>query len=238
MRDGSEPGSFGGAARRTRYVPALGLAAFTGLYDTVLALTMREHRWRPRLSDRIAAHVPRGGRIVDVGAGTGTLAIAVAERRPDAQVIAVDGDPEALRLARRKPGAEHVSWRHGLAGELELEDASADAVVMSLLLHHLDPDAKLRALTDARRVLRPDGQLHVADWGAAHDPVMRAAFAVVQLVDGRDGTRDHLAGRLPAFLADAGFPRVERYGRLRTGFGSLDLFEARGSTRPRPRPTP
>jgi hypothetical protein len=32
---------------------------------------------------------------------------------------------------------------------------------------------------------------------------------------------------LPAFLAHAGFPRVERYGRLRTGFGSLDLLEAR-----------
>jgi ribosomal protein L11 methylase PrmA len=93
MRESSEHGSFG-AARRTHYVPALGLAAFTGFYDTVLALMMRERRWRPRLCERIAAHVPRGGRIVDVGAGTGTLAIAVAARRPDAQVIAVDGDPE------------------------------------------------------------------------------------------------------------------------------------------------
>ena len=227
MRESSEHGIRGGGARRTRYVPALGPAAFTGLYDTVLALTMRERRWRPRLCERIAAHVPRGGRIVDVGAGTGTLAIAVAARRPDARVIAVDGDPEVLRLARRKPGAERVSWRPGLAGELELEDASADAVVMSLLLHHLDGAGKHRALSDARRVLRPDGRLHVADWGRPHDPVMRAGFGGVQFLDGRDGTRDHAAGRLPAFLAQAGFARVERYGRLRTGFGSLDLIEAR-----------
>jgi ubiquinone/menaquinone biosynthesis C-methylase UbiE len=214
------------AGAESRYVPALGVAALTGLYDTVLALTMRERRWRPRLCDRIAAHVPRGGRIIDVGAGTGTLAIAIAARRPDAQVIAVDGDPEVLQLAQRKPGAERVTWRQGLAGALELEDASADAVVMSLLLHHLDPGAKHRALTDARRVLRPEGRLHVADWGRPHDSVMRAAFAVVQLIDGRDGTRDHAAGRLPAFLAHTGFPVVERYGRLRTGFGSLDLLEA------------
>ena len=227
MGDGSKHGFSAGEARRTRYVPALGIAALTGLYDTVLALTMRERRWRPRLCERIAAHVPHGGRIVDVGAGTGTLAIALAARRPDAQVIAIDGDPEVLRLARRKPGAERVSWRQGLAGGLELEDAGIDAVVMSLLLHHLEPDAKHRALTDARRVLRADGRLHVADWGKPHDPVMRAAFAVVQLIDGREGTRDHAAGRLPALLADAGFPRVERYGRLRTGFGTLDLFEAR-----------
>jgi SAM-dependent methyltransferase len=172
--------------------------------------------------------VPRGGRIVDVGAGTGTLAIAIAAKRPDAQVIAIDGDPEVLRLAQCKPGAERVTWHRGLAGELELDDASADAVVMSLLLHHLDPGAKYRALTDTRRVLRPEGRLHVADWGRPHDPVMRAAFAVVRLIDGREGTRDQAAGRLHMFRAQAGFPRVERYGRLRTAFGSLDRLTGCG----------
>ena len=112
-----------------RYVPALGLPALTRFYDTVLALTMRERRWRPLLRDRIAARLGSGGRVVDVGAGTGTLAIALAALRPDAQVIAVDGDSEVLRLARRKPGAERVSWRRGLAGGLDLEDGSAEAVV-------------------------------------------------------------------------------------------------------------
>jgi len=141
-------------------------------------------------------------------------------------VIAVDGDAAVLRLAQRKPGADRVTWHRGLAGELDLDDATADAVVMSLLLHHLDPRAKHRALTDARRVLRPDGRLHVADWGKPHDPVMRAAFGVLQLIDGIQGTHDHAAGRLPAFLAHAGFPHVERYGRLRTGWGSLELLEA------------
>jgi SAM-dependent methyltransferase len=232
MRDSSKHASCVAGDRRasddgeSRYVPALGLQALTGLYDMVLALTMRERRWRPRLCERIAAHVPRGGRVVDVGAGTGTLAIAIAARRPDAHVIAIDGDPEVLRLAQRKPGAERVTWRQGLAGELALEEASADAVLMSLLLHHLDPVAKHRALADARRVLRPDGRLHVADWGRPQDPVLRAAFAVVQLIDGREGTRDHAAGLLPVYLAQAGFPRVERYGRLRTGFGTLELIEA------------
>jgi SAM-dependent methyltransferase len=215
-----------------RYVPAAGRAGLTGIYDRAVALTMRERRWRPRLRDRIAARLPPGGRVVDVGAGTGTLAIALAALRPDAEVIAVDGDPEALRLAQRKSGAERVTWRNGLAGALELEDASADAVVMSLLLHHLDPDAKRRALADARRLLGPDAWLHVADWGRPQDPAMRAAFAVLRLIDGREGTRDHAAGRLPGFLAEAGFPDVERYGRLRTGWGSLELLEARAGGGP------
>jgi 2-polyprenyl-3-methyl-5-hydroxy-6-metoxy-1,4-benzoquinol methylase len=213
-------------ASRSRYVPAAGRAPFTGAYDAVLALTMREGRWRPLLRDAVAAHVPPGGRIVDVGAGTGTLAIAIAAARPDTDVVGVDGDPAVLERARRKLGADWVTWRVGLAGELDLGDSSADAVVMSLVLHHLAPAAKRAALFDLRRVLRPMGRLHIADWGRPHDPLMRAAFAAVQLLDGVDGTRDHAAGRLPAFLYDAGFADVRCYRRLRTVWGSLELLEA------------
>lgn len=159
------------------------------------------------------AGVPRGGRVLDVGAGTGTLAIALAVARPDVEVLAVDGDPGALALARAKPGAERVQWREGLTGELDLPDASADAAVMSLVLHHLGPQAKHRALADLRRVLRPGAQLHVADWGRPATPVLLGAFFVLQLLDGFDGTRDHAAGRPPEIVRDAGFASVKPYRR-------------------------
>jgi ubiquinone/menaquinone biosynthesis C-methylase UbiE len=210
----------------SRYVPAAGRAAFAGAYDTAVALTMRERLWRPLLAARIAGHVRPDGRIVDVGAGTGTLAIAIATVRPDAEVIGIDGDPDVLDRARRKLGADTVSWRHGLAGRLDLEDESVDAAVMSLLLHHLAPDAKRAALADVQRVLRPTGRLHIADWGRPHGPLMRTAFAALQLLDGVEGTRDHAAGRLPAFIRDAGFDDVRCHRRLRTAWGSLELLEA------------
>ena len=209
-----------------RYVPAAGRAGLTRFFDTMMALTMREGRWRPLLRDRVLAGVPEGGRVVDVGAGTGTLAIALAAARPDVEVVAVDGDPEALDIARAKPGAEAVQWVEGLAGDLALADGSADAAVMSLVLHHLSPATKRRALADLARVLRRGGQLHVADWGRPRDPVMRGAFLGVQLLDGFENTRDHAAGRLPEFLADAGFRDVQTYARLRTPGGSLELLEA------------
>jgi Methyltransferase domain len=180
-------------ASESRYVPAAGRAAFAGAYDTAVALTMRERVWRPLLAARIAAHVRPDGRIVDVGAGTGTLAIAIATARPDADVIGIDGDPDVLDRARRKPGADTVSWRHGL---------------------------------DVQRVLRPTGRLHIADWGRPHGPLMRTAFAALQLLDGVEGTRDHAAGRLPAFIHDAGFDDVRCHRRLRTAWGSLELLEA------------
>jgi ubiquinone/menaquinone biosynthesis C-methylase UbiE len=209
-----------------RYIPAAGRSAFTKLYDPVVALTMREGAWRPRLLAAVAGGLPRGGRVLDVGCGTGTFAIALAAARPDAEVVGVDGDPEALAIAAAKPGAERVAWRSGRATALEDEaDGGADAVVLSLLLHHLMPEAKRTALAEARRVLRVGGRLHVADWGRPQDPVMHGAFFALRLVDGFATTRDHVAGALPSFIAQAGFvvggTPVERF---RTGFGSLELL--------------
>ena len=196
------------------------------VYDRALALTMREQRWRPALSGSLLSSVPHGGRVVDVGAGTGTLAIAIAAARPDVRVIAVDGDPDALALARRKPGAGAVDFTLGRAGDLDLADASVDAVVMSLLLHHLSPGAKREALDDVARILRPGGELHIADWGRPATALLRAGFLALQLVDGFEGTRDHAAGRLPHILGEAGFVPVQRYRSLPTVWGTLELIQA------------
>jgi len=207
-----------------RYVPAAGRPAFTRFYDIVVALTMREATFRGRLVAQVLDGLAPGGAVVDVGCGTGTLAIALAAG--GAEVIGVDGDPEVLALAHAKPGAEAVQWRKGLATALPLPGASADRVVMSLLLHHLDGVGKRTALAEAVRVLRPGGRLHVADWGRPRDPLMRAGARALERVDGPEGLREHLDGAVPALLADAGFAAVAVHDRLRTAWGSLELLSA------------
>jgi ubiquinone/menaquinone biosynthesis C-methylase UbiE len=211
-----------------RYVPAAGRSAFTRLYDPVVALTMREATFRGRLGAQVLAGLAPGAAVVDVGCGTGTLAITLAAggAAGGAAVIGVDGDPEVLALAHAKPGAEAVQWRKGLATALPLPGASADRVVMSLLLHHLDSAGKRTALAEAVRVLRPGGRLHVADWGRPGDPLMRAAARALTRVDGTEGLREHLEGAVPVLVADAGFAAVALHDRLRTGWGSLELLSA------------
>lgn len=209
-----------------RYVPATRWRAFTRLYDPILALTMRERRWREEMLRRLEAELPERGTVVDLGCGTGTFALALKQRRPDAQVVGVDGDEEILARARAKRGAEGIEWREGLAQQLPVAAQSADAVTTSLVLHHLLPEDKRKALAEAKRVLVPSGRLHVGDWGRPSDPLMSGIFFVAQAIDGFDRTADHRAGRIPAFIEEAGFGAVERYGRLRTGFGTLDLLMA------------
>jgi ubiquinone/menaquinone biosynthesis C-methylase UbiE len=132
-------------------------------------------------------------------------------------------------VAQAKPGAAGIEWREGLAQELPVEPGSADVVTTSLVLHHLLPDDKRKALAEMKRILKPTGRLHVADWGAPSDLLMSGLFYIVQVADGFDRTADHRAGRLPEFIEEAGFGPVELYDRIRTGFGVVELLTARAA---------
>lgn len=101
-----------------------------------------------------------------------------------------------------------------------------------LVLHHLDRASKRRALDAMRVMLKPGGQLHIADWGRAHDPLMQFAFLGVQLLDGFATTADHVRGHLPELIRGAGFEQVEETTRLMTPLGTISLFHAYRSREP------
>ncbi len=210
-----------------RYVPAAGRAALTPLYDAVNAIAMRQGRWRPRLVERaLGSGSPT--RILDLGCGTGEMALAIARASRAATLIGVDGDAEVLRRAATKARAEGVELElhEALADRIPLADASVDCVVSTLMFHHLGSAAKRAALAEARRVLAPGGKLLICDLGRASDPLMRGALFAVQLLDGFENTREHARGMLPDIVSHAGFSAVTVFGRYRTGAGTLDLIEA------------
>jgi ubiquinone/menaquinone biosynthesis C-methylase UbiE len=210
-----------------RYVPAAGRAWLTGVYDPVMALSMRERAFRPALIAAVLAD-PRPDTVLDVGCGTGTLAAQLAQADPRVRVLGVDGDHTVLDRARQKTRGfgERVRFSEGFADALTLGDASVEVAIASLLLHHLGTSAKSRALEEAYRVLVPKGRLVIADWGPPRDPLTRLGFLMLQLIDGFASTRDHGAGRLPALIAGAGFGDVHVTQRWRTMWGSLELITA------------
>ena len=206
------------------FVPALGLDFPTRLYDPVVALTTRERFFKRRLLAQ--ARIPEGATVLDLGCGTGTLALQIARAHPTSVVTGLDGDDKMLRKAHRKADGAQVRFDHGLAQELPYPGGSFDRVVSTLFFHHLDRRQKADTAEEVLRVLRPGGQFHVADWGKPSDHLMRLLFYPVQLLDGFDTTADNANGLLPEIFETAGFHRVRTRDEIRTVCGTLALYSA------------
>ncbi len=205
------------------FTPGLGFHLLTPLYDPVVALTTRDRRAK---EDLVAGGaIAPGHRVLDLGCGTGTLALKVKRACPGADVLGVDADERMLSTARRKATRSAVAVRfdHGYAERLPCPDGTFDRVVSALFFHHLGPDKKRTALAEAFRVLVPGGALHIADWGPPAGRIARALFFSVRLLDGFSNTADHAAGRLPALLTGAGFEEVRVGERYQTVLGTLEL---------------
>jgi ubiquinone/menaquinone biosynthesis C-methylase UbiE len=210
------------------FLPALRFKALTPYFDAVVRLTTRERLFKERLLDRLGAG-PHAS-VLDVGAGTGTLALQVKERWPEAAVTGLDADADILAIARRKGAADdrQVEWVEALSDAMPFADASFDAAVATLFFHHLDHDGKAATLLEIGRVLKPGGVLHVADYGHPRDPLQAALFMQVRAFDGFAATADNARGALPEMMeATPGLGGVERHERLRTVFGTLELLSAR-----------
>jgi ubiquinone/menaquinone biosynthesis C-methylase UbiE len=119
-----------------------------------------------RLRDEIldAARLRAGDSVLDVGAGTGLLALAAVRQAGD--VVAVDVSAAMcarLEVNAREQGVANLRVLEASATALPIADGSVDAVVSNYCFHHLDDDAKRVALHEAMRVLRPGGRIAFAD---------------------------------------------------------------------------
>ncbi len=212
---------------RTPYIPALKYGWLTALYDPLLRVTLQEQTFKLRLIEQ--AGVKQGHNILDVGCGTATLTLLTKKLHPETQVVGLDADPKAFEIARAKAAQSRleVGLDLGLSMQLPYPNCYFHRVLSSLFFHHLTPENKHRTLEEIFRVLRPQGELHVADWGKAQNTLMRAAFLLVQLLDGFETTSGNVRGELLETFRNAGFEQVRETRRYMTVFGTLSLYQAR-----------
>jgi ubiquinone/menaquinone biosynthesis C-methylase UbiE len=144
------------------FLPAAGHDYFLPLYDPLTFLLGVDKARRALLEQ---AELGAYDRVLDIGCGTGTLAIRVKREYPSVEVIALDPDPRAIARAERKAFRAGVSIRfdRGFADALMYRDATFDRVFSSMMFHHLERDDKDRAMREIRRVLKPGGRLEFLD---------------------------------------------------------------------------
>ena len=170
------------------------------------------------LLDRVAGALGDATDVIDVGTGTGTLALAALERWPQLRIAGVDGSAEMAALAdaeadRRWRGTARARFRTivALADRIPLEAATAD-VVISSFVYQLVP-SRHRALVDARRLLRPGGTIGYVTWLRGGPP--SAVDAVVDEVFERFGFDPREPDLRPGELAS---PAAAATGLRRAGF--------------------
>jgi ubiquinone/menaquinone biosynthesis C-methylase UbiE len=207
------------AARR--FLPGMGRDWLLPLYDPFTRLTGVEPAHR-MLAEQAA--LDSAERVLEIGCGTGNLALLVKRMRPQLEVVGLDPDPKALARAQRKSRRAGLALGldRGFADELPYPDASFDRVLSSLMFHHLRADLRLASLREVRRVLRPGGALHLMDFGGDSHHL----HGLARLARRSHALHDNWDDRIPTLMREAGFGEVAETGQLTKHIGRLTFYRA------------
>jgi ubiquinone/menaquinone biosynthesis C-methylase UbiE len=212
-----------GTARPGRtYLPAAGHAWALPLYDPIVKLFGGEAARRTLVEQ---AALRSGLRVLDLGCGTGGLALLIKRRHPDVHVVGLDPDPRALARARRKAGRAGIDLQldQGFGDTLPYPDSCFDRVVSAFVLHHLPGAERGSTLREARRVLGPEGALHLLDFGG---PAEAAGGVLSNWFHAGHRLRDNFGDTIPALMREAGLADAQMVSHRRMLFGHIAYFRA------------
>lgn len=204
------------------YLPAAGRDWLLPFYDPVVRLLGGDAA-RKALLDQAALRPNQ--RVLEVGCGTGTLVIQIKHLHPRIEVTGLDPDPKALARARRKAARANVAIQFdiGVAGELTYPAASFDRVFSSFMFHHLPADEKVKMLSEARRVLKGDGELDMLDFEGPED---KSHSFLAHLLHSNQRLKDNSESALVSLMRRCGFADARKVGRRAMLFGGAAYYRA------------
>ena len=207
------------------HTPPLGHKALTPLYDLAIALLTRERKWRRAFIEDIGPKP--NDKIIDIGSGTGSLAVAIHTVSPQTAYLGIDPDEDAVRRAKAKNERKKSNAKFEVgyfSSDAHFAKPAPDKIISSLVLHQVPLLEKQRILEEIYQALKPGGFVHIADYGQQKG-LMRFLFrATVQALDGVEDTQPNADGIVPQLLNDAGFADVVEVERIPTPTGTISIY--------------
>ena len=203
------------------YIPALSYRFLTPFYDFIQKYIVRDVRYKTLLVEQ--AKIQPGQHVLDLGCGTGTLAIMAKQIQPGAEVFGLDADPDMLKVAKYKSSQQKVlvKFEVGFTNKLPYPDASFDRVLSSIMIHHLKTLDKELTAREVYRVLKPGGQLHIIDFGK---PSTWYGKMLGPFLHSFEEANDNIDGKLPEIFGAPGL-KTEIVGHFWTFFGDLAFLK-------------
>ena len=207
------------------YLPAMGKRWLLPLYDPFLWLLGADKAKQPLIEQ---AKIKGGLRMLDIGCGTGSMAVLIKRMHPEAEVVGIDPDPSALAVAERKAKRARLSveFDRGFADHMPYADASFDRVFSSFMFHHLAADEKTATLGEIRRVLKTGGSLHLLDFVREHS-VHSGTKQHGQLIHRHGAVAERIEGRMTSLMEEAGLVDATELKRAKIFFGPIALRRRR-----------
>ena len=213
---------------KSEYIPALRFHWLSPkFYDRILYFTFPEVKIKRTLINQLQLN--GNETILDFGSGTGTLAIMIKEQFPSADITGVDVDEKIIGFAEKKINAKGLKillHRYDSGNLPFFGNKQFDKVVSSLVFHHISTSNKRKIFSQLYRILKPGGELHIADFGRPKNIYTKLGFSILRKFDGLENTKVNAEGLLPEFIKGGGFNNVHILKSYNTVFGTVDLIKA------------
>jgi ubiquinone/menaquinone biosynthesis C-methylase UbiE len=207
------------------YPSPFGIAWLTRAYDPLIAHWPAGVRMRQIV--RAALDLTPGLRMLELGCGSGRLAVEIKRHFPQVSIQGVDANATILQVARRRAaqaGVE-VEFTQGDITELPF-DGSYDRIYSTLVLHHLTMPAKQQALSAARELLDAAGKFVLADFSRPQGRLQALLARTTGIGDHLHTTPPHRDGRFEQAVREH-FNSVQSVARLPSLFGTIEVWSCR-----------
>lgn len=210
-----------------QFIPALRFKPLTRLYDFIMGVTFPVKKIKCALLEQ--GDLENGYEVLDFGCGTATFLIMGKQQYPEINFSGLDVDDEILKIAGTKVKKQNINVelvRYD-GGHFPIADKLFDRIFSTLVFHHLSTKNKKISLSEIFRVLKDDGELHIADFGKAKNGATRLLFHFFRFFDGLENTSLNAKGKLMEMIREAGFSNVQSLNNFNTAFGMVELIKAK-----------